>query len=34
MRTYKHTVFAVLLYGGQRSDAGVGSGRRGRFLHW
>jgi hypothetical protein len=37
MRTYKHTPFAVLdrydiLYGGHKSDAGVGSGCRRRFL--
>jgi hypothetical protein len=37
MRTYQHTAFAVLerydtFYGGHQSDAGVGSGRRRRFL--
>jgi len=37
MRTYQHTAFTVLdrydiLYGGYKSDAGVGSGRRRRFL--
>jgi hypothetical protein len=37
MRTYQHTAFTVLdrydvLYGGHKSDAGVGSGRRRRFL--
>jgi len=36
MRTYQYTAFAVLdrydiLYGGHKSDAGVGSGRRLRF---
>jgi hypothetical protein len=39
MRTYQHTAFIVfdrydILYGGQKSDAGVGSGRRRRFLYW
>jgi hypothetical protein len=39
MRTYQHTALAVLdrydiLYGGHKSDAGVGSGRRRRFLDW
>jgi hypothetical protein len=39
MRTYQHTAFTVLdrydiLYGGQKRDAGVGSGRRRRFLDW
>jgi len=39
MRTYQHTAFTVLdryhtLYGGHKSDAGVGSGRRRRFLDW
>jgi hypothetical protein len=39
MRTYQHTAFAVLdkydiLYGGDKNDAGVGSGRRRRFLDW
>jgi hypothetical protein len=37
MRTYQHTAFTVLdgydiLYSGHKSDAGVGSGRRRRFL--
>jgi hypothetical protein len=37
MRTYQHTAFTVLdrydiLYGRHKSDAGVGSGRRRRFL--
>jgi tRNA A58 N-methylase Trm61 len=37
MRTYQRTVFTVLakygiLYGGHIIDAGVGSGRRRRFL--
>jgi hypothetical protein len=37
MRTYQDTAFAVLVrydifYGGHQSDAGVGSGRRRRFL--
>jgi hypothetical protein len=37
MRTYQHTAFKVLhkydiLYQGHKSDAGVGSGRRRRFL--
>jgi hypothetical protein len=37
MRTYQHTAFNVLdrydiMYGGHKSDAGVGSGRRRRFL--
>jgi hypothetical protein len=36
MRNYQHTAFALhdrydLLYGGNKSDAGVGSGRRRRF---
>jgi len=39
MRTYQHTAFAVLdrydiFYGGHKSDAGVGSGRRRQFLDW
>jgi hypothetical protein len=39
MRTYQHTDFAVLdiydiFYGGNKSDAGVGSGRLRRFLDW
>jgi hypothetical protein len=39
MRKYQHTAVAVLdkydiLYGGHKSDAGVGSGRRRRFLDW
>jgi hypothetical protein len=39
MRTYQHTAFTVLdrydtLYGGHKSDAGVGSGRRRQFLSW
>jgi hypothetical protein len=38
MRTYQHTTFAVIdrydiFYGGYKSDAGVGSGRRYRFLN-
>jgi hypothetical protein len=38
-RTCQHIAFIVLdtydiLYGGQKSDAGVGSGRRRRFLDW
>jgi hypothetical protein len=37
MRTYQHTAFTALdrydiLYGGHKSDAGVGSGRERRFL--
>jgi hypothetical protein len=37
MRTYQHNAFTVLdrndiLYGGHKSDAGVGSVRRRRFL--
>jgi hypothetical protein len=37
MRSCQHTVFTVLdrydiLYSGHKSDAGVGSGRRRRFL--
>jgi hypothetical protein len=37
MRTYQHITFTVLdrydiFYGGYKSDAGVGSGRRRRFL--
>jgi hypothetical protein len=37
MRTYQYTTFTVLdrydiLYGGYRSDSGVGSGRRRQFL--
>jgi hypothetical protein len=37
MRTYQHTAFTVLdrydtFYGGHKSDAGVGSGRRRRIL--
>jgi hypothetical protein len=37
MRTYQHTTFADLdrydiFHGGYKSDAGVGSGRRRRFL--
>jgi hypothetical protein len=37
MRAYKHNAFAVLdrydmFYGGHESDAGVGLGRRRRFL--
>jgi hypothetical protein len=37
MSTYQHTAFTVpdrydILYGGHKSDAGVGSGRRRRFL--
>jgi hypothetical protein len=37
MRTYQHIAFTVLdrydiLYGGHKSDAGVASGRRRRFL--
>jgi hypothetical protein len=37
MRTYQHNTFVVLdrydiFYGGYKSDAGVGSGRRRRFL--
>jgi len=37
MRTYPHTAFSVLekydiLYDGYKSDGGVGSGRRRRFL--
>jgi hypothetical protein len=37
MRTYQYPAFAVVdrndtLYCGQKSDAGVGSGRRRRFL--
>jgi hypothetical protein len=37
MRTYQYTAFTVLdrydiFYGGHKSDAGVGSGRRRRFL--
>jgi hypothetical protein len=36
MRTYQHTAFTVLdrydvLDGGQKGDAGIGSGRRRRF---
>jgi hypothetical protein len=39
MRTYQHTAFTVLdrydiLYGGQEGDAGVGTGRRRRFLDY
>jgi hypothetical protein len=39
MRNYQHNAHAVLdkydiLYGGHKSDAGVGSGRRRRFLDW
>jgi hypothetical protein len=39
MRTSQHNAFAALnrydiLYGGHKSDAGVGSGRRRRFLMW
>jgi hypothetical protein len=38
MRTYQHPAFAIVdrydtLYCGHKSDAGVGSGRRRRFLH-
>jgi hypothetical protein len=38
MRTYQHNAFTVLnkyyiFYGGHRSVAGVGSGRRRRFLN-
>jgi hypothetical protein len=37
MRIYQHIAFAVfdkydIFYGGHKSDAGVGSGRRRRFL--
>jgi hypothetical protein len=37
MRTYQHTAFIALdsydiLFGGKKSGAGVGSGRRRRFL--
>jgi hypothetical protein len=37
VRTYQHTASTVLdrydvLYGGHKSDAGVGLGRLGRFL--
>jgi hypothetical protein len=37
MHTYQYTAYTVLdkydiLYAGQKSDAGVGSGRRRRFL--
>jgi hypothetical protein len=37
MRSYQHTAFVVLerydtLYGGDKNDAGVGSGSRRRFL--
>jgi hypothetical protein len=37
MRTYQNTAFAVhdrydMFYGGHKSDAGVGPGRRRRFL--
>jgi hypothetical protein len=37
MRTYQHSAFTALarydiLYGGHKRDAGVGSGRRRRFL--
>jgi hypothetical protein len=39
MRTCQHITFTVLetydiLYGGHKSDAGVGSGRRRRFLDY
>jgi hypothetical protein len=39
MRIYEYTAFAVLVrddifYGGHKSDAAVGSGRRRRFLNW
>jgi len=39
MRSYQHPAFTVLdkydiLYFGNKSDAGVGSGRRCRFLYW
>jgi hypothetical protein len=39
MRTYQRIALTVLdrydiLYGGHESDAGVGSGRRRRFLDW
>jgi hypothetical protein len=39
LRTYQHTAFTVLdrydiLYDGHKSDAGVGSDRRRRFLDW
>jgi hypothetical protein len=39
MRTYQHTAFTVLdkydiMIAGHESDAGVGSGRRRRFLDW
>jgi hypothetical protein len=39
MRTYHHAAFIVLdrydiLYDGHKSDAGVGSGLRIRFLDW
>jgi len=39
MRTYQNTAFTVLdtydiFYRGHKSDNGVGSGRRCRFLDW
>jgi len=39
MRAYQHTAFSVLdrydiLYGGHKSDTGVSSVRRRRFLDW
>jgi hypothetical protein len=38
MRTYQHTAYIVIdryiLYGEHKSDAGVDSGRRRRFLDW
>jgi hypothetical protein len=39
MHTYQHSAFTVLhrydiLYAGHKSDAGVGTGRRRRFLDW